>query len=78
MNLVPSASGRLCCDKIQSIRNGRKRIEERKRFAAPGVVLALLLAVIINYPVAAQSQQTTPARLRIRKRNHNADNADQP
>ncbi len=38
-------------------------IEERKRFAAPGFVLALLLAVIINNPVAAQSQQTTPVTI---------------
>ena len=60
MNLFPSASGRLCCDKTQSNRNVRKRLEESKRFAAPGFVLALLLAAIINIPVAAQSQQTTP------------------
>jgi outer membrane protein, heavy metal efflux system len=38
-------------------------IEERKRFVAPGLVLALLLAVIINNPVAAQSQQTTPVTI---------------
>ena len=45
---------------------------------APGVVLALLLAVIINNPVSAQSQQPAPARLRIGKGNNNADNADKP
>jgi outer membrane protein, heavy metal efflux system len=104
MNLIPPASGRLCCDETQSNRNlreqerfanqcrGRPRclprrscacpirgrhvalpqpytrsqtalIEERKRFAAPGFVLALLLAVIINNPAAAQSQQTTPVTI---------------
>src|SRR4029434_7692237 len=60
MNLIPSASGRLCCGKTQSNRNIRKRHGRRKRFAAPDFVLALLLAVIINNTVAAQSQQTPP------------------
>ena len=60
MNLIPSASGRLCCDKTQSNRNVRKRLVESKRFEAPGFVLPLLLAVSINNPVATQSQQTTP------------------
>jgi outer membrane protein, heavy metal efflux system len=88
MNLIPPASGRLCCDETQSNRNlrelerfenqcrGRPRclplpytrlqtalIEERKRFAAPGFVLAILLAVIINNLAAAQSQQTTPVTI---------------
>jgi hypothetical protein len=78
MNLIPSGSGRLCCNKTQSNLNARKRLEGSEGFAAPGVVLAIILAVIINNPVAVQSPQTTPARLRIRKGNHNADNADQP
>ena len=60
INVIPSASGRLCRGKTQSNRDIRKRIEETKRFAAPGFVLALLLAISINNPVAAQSQQTTP------------------
>src|SRR5262245_58699254 len=104
MNLIPPASGRLCCDETQSNRNLREQerfanqcrgrpacllrrscvcpirgrhaglplpytrlqtalIEERKRFAAPGFVLALLLAVIVNNPVAGQSQQTTPVTI---------------
>src|SRR5215475_9092191 len=63
MNLIPPASGRLCCDETQSNRYVRELIEERKRFAAPGFVLALLLAVIINNPAAAQSQQTTPVTI---------------
>jgi cobalt-zinc-cadmium efflux system outer membrane protein len=63
MNLIPPASGRLCCDETQSNRYVRELIEERIRFAAPGFVLALLLAVIINNPVAAQSQQTTPVTI---------------
>src|SRR5262247_3236872 len=63
MNLIPPASGRLCRNKTQSNRKVRELIEERKRFSAPGFVLALLLAVIINNPVAAQSQQTTPVTI---------------
>jgi cobalt-zinc-cadmium efflux system outer membrane protein len=63
MNLIPPASGRLCCEETQSNRNVRELIEKRKRFAAPGFVLALLLAVTINNPVAAQSQQTTPVTI---------------
>jgi cobalt-zinc-cadmium efflux system outer membrane protein len=63
MNLIPPASGRLCPDKTQSNRNIRERIEKRKRFAAPGFIPALLLAVVINNPVAAQSQQTTPVTI---------------
>src|SRR5215475_7515943 len=63
MNLIPPASCRLCCDETQSNRNVRELIEERKRFAAPGFVLALLFAVIINNPAAAQSQQTTPVTI---------------
>jgi outer membrane protein, heavy metal efflux system len=60
INVIPSAPGRLCRGRTQSNRDIRKRIEETKRFAAPGFVLALLLAISINSPVAAQSQQTTP------------------
>src|SRR5215475_12145457 len=63
MNLIPPASGRLCRNKTQSNRKVRELIEERKRFAAPGFVLAILLAVIINNPAAAQSQQTTPVTI---------------
>jgi outer membrane protein, heavy metal efflux system len=63
MNLIPSASGRICCGKSRSNRNIWERLEERKRAAAPGFVLALLLAVIINNPVAAQSWQTTPVTI---------------
>src|SRR5262247_1731913 len=59
MNLIPSVSGRLCCGKTQSNRNIRNRPDGRKRFAAPGFFLALLLSVIIYTPVAAQSQRTT-------------------
>ncbi len=60
INVIPSASGRLCRGNTQSNREIRKRIEETKRFAAPEFVLALLFAITINNPVAAQSQQTTP------------------
>src|SRR5262249_39555405 len=104
MNLIPPASGRLCCNKTQSNRNlgeperfaiactvgadlcvcpgsalhatagtdtqvcpyaGSQTalIAERKRFATPGFVPALLLAAIINNPAAAQSQQTTPVTI---------------
>jgi cobalt-zinc-cadmium efflux system outer membrane protein len=60
INVIPSAPGRLCRAKTQSNRDISKRIEETSRFAAPGFVLALLLAISVNSPVAAQSQQTTP------------------
>jgi cobalt-zinc-cadmium efflux system outer membrane protein len=60
IDVILSASGRLCRGKTQSNRDIRKQIEETKRFAAPGFVLALLLAISINSQVAAQSQQTTP------------------
>jgi len=63
MNLIPSVSGRLCCGKTQSNRNIRNRLEGRKRFATPGFVPVLILAVIINNPVAAQSGQTTPVTI---------------
>jgi cobalt-zinc-cadmium efflux system outer membrane protein len=59
IDVILSASGRLCRGKTQSNRDFRKRFEGSKRFAAP-FVLGLLSAVVINNPVAAQSQQTTP------------------
>src|SRR5215468_828541 len=62
MNLIPSASGRLCCDQTQSNRDIRKRLEELKRSAPTGFVFALLLTVIAS-PVAAQSQQATPVTI---------------
>ena len=62
MNLILSASDRLCRDKTQSNRNIRKRLEERKRFAAPGIIFALLIAAIAS-PVAAQSQQARPVTI---------------
>src|SRR5262245_35159304 len=62
MNLIPSVSGRLCCGKTQSNQNIRERLEGRNRYAPPGFVIALLLAVITS-PVAAQSQQTTPVTI---------------
>ena len=65
MNLILSALGRLCRGKIQSNRNIRKRLEERRGAAPPSFVLALLLTVIINNPVAAQSQQTTPVTINL-------------
>jgi cobalt-zinc-cadmium efflux system outer membrane protein len=58
MNLIPSPSGWLCCDRTQSNRNVRKRLEEGKRFAPPVFILAFILTAIAS-PVAAQSQQTT-------------------
>jgi len=64
MNLIPSASGRLCCCKTQSNRVIRKRLKECKRYAPPGFVLALLLAVITS-PVTAQSQQLTPVTINL-------------
>jgi len=60
MNLIPPESGRLCCGKTRSNRDIGKRFEESIGFAAPPFVFAILLAAIINKPVAAQSQQTTP------------------
>src|SRR6266542_1487985 len=60
MKFILSASGWLCCCKTQSNRNIRKRLGESKRYAPPGFVLAFLLAFIVNNPVAAQYQQTTP------------------
>ena len=39
-----------------------KRLEERERFAAPGIVFALLIAAIAS-PVAAQSQQARPVTI---------------
>src|SRR5262245_61621129 len=60
MNLIPPQSGRLCCGKALSNRDIGKRFEESRGFAAPPFVFAILLAVIINNPAAAQSQQTTP------------------
>jgi len=62
MNLILSASGRLCRDKTQSNRNIMKRLEERERFTAPGIVFALLIAAIAS-PVAVQSQQTRPVTI---------------
>ncbi|HKC86220.1 MAG TPA: TolC family protein [Blastocatellia bacterium] len=64
MKFILSASDWLCCGKTQSNRNIVKRLEESKRYAPPGFVLALLLAVIVNNPVAAQYQQTTPVTVR--------------
>jgi hypothetical protein len=63
MNLVPSVSDRLCRCKTRSNRNIGKRLEGGKRHAPSGFVLALLLAVIINNPAAAQFQQTTPVTI---------------
>jgi outer membrane protein, heavy metal efflux system len=60
MKFILPASDWLCCGKTQSNRNIVKRLEESKRYAPPGFVLALLLAVIVNNQVAAQYQQTTP------------------
>jgi len=54
MNLIPSASGRLCCCKTESNRVIKTRLEECKRYAPPGFVLALLLAVITS-PVTARA-----------------------
>jgi outer membrane protein TolC len=68
MNLVPSVSDRLCCCKTRSNRNIGKRLEGGKRHAPSGFVLALLLAVIINNPVAAQVKQTTPVTINQRVR----------
>ena len=66
MNLVPSVSDRLCCCKTRSNRNIGKRPEGGKRHAPSGFVLALLSAVTINNPVAAQFQQTTPVTINQR------------
>ena len=65
MKFILSTSDWLCCGKTQSNRNIVKRLEERKRFASSEFVLALLLAVIVNNPVAAQSQQTTPVTINL-------------